>query len=331
MAFTSFHVFLFVFLESLSPGLPDQPRSHGHWSSEMAVKHLPRKGKAAKAQWSLVTVLAVALLQGSWTFLVSLSRGWLDTETSHSERIGVSCQPCWWSKSCTTCDEWYHINHGIKMDKVHTCCQLVHVFFPSTVYLLCSPWVLDHCYVQDLWWSSLDIPPFMLSLFEAWLNRSPENACSLLFRSSIAYCNTSLIWNLQKQSNTTWNMKHMKTQFLLHWTTIFFSCHSPQGFLELRSAWSCVNLGIQELGEPCGQPVNKWSQEMTCKSPFWIDLMLEGASSSYGQTCDGARLLTWGNSSVRQCCQCNLMQVFGLVLKQSEKLFIISFSKIFSW
>ena len=61
-------------------------------------------------------------------------------------------------------------------EKVHTCCQLVHDFFHQQLPLLQPPRVLDHCpcYVQDLWWSSLDIPPFMLSLFEAWLDRSPS-------------------------------------------------------------------------------------------------------------------------------------------------------------
>lgn len=126
----------------------------------------------------------------------------------------------------------------------------------------------------------------------------------------------------------TWNIWRLS----FYYTGLLYSSVAiAQGFLELRSAWSCVNLGIQEL-------VAMWSTSQQVitgndlQSPFWIDLMLEGASTSYGQTCDGARLLTWGNGLLSDnAIWCNLMQVFGLVLKQSEKLFIVSFSKIFSW
>ena len=86
----------------------------------------------------------------------------------------------------------------------------------------------------------------------------------------------------------------MKTQCLLHWTTIFFSCHSPQGFLELRSAWSCVNLGIQELvamWSTSQQVITGNDLQIAILDLIWCGI---GASSSYGQTCDGARLLTWG-------------------------------------
>lgn len=129
----------------------------------------------------------------------------------------------------------------------------------------------------------------------------------------------------------TWNLKHIQTQFLLHYCIL----QLPWGLsrapkrLVLCQPWDTGVGGVvnKSTSDHWKWLANRfdvcWNVASPRIEPFWIDLMWKGASSSYGQTCDGARLLTWGNSSVRQCCQCNLMQVFGLVLKHCWTFIVV--------